>query len=42
MRPLSQSHIKRAEALQRQAWVRDRSWSRGTSGGLLSVRGAVP
>lgn len=41
MRPLSQSQIKRAEALKRQAWVQYRSWSRITSGVLLSVIGAV-
>ena len=40
-RPLSQSHIKREEALKRQAWVSYRSWSRLTSGVLLSVLGAV-
>jgi transposase len=40
-RPLSQSPLKRDEALKRQAWVRSRSWSRITSGGLLSVLGAV-
>src|SRR6058998_3995899 len=40
-RPLSQSQIKRAESLKRQAWVRYRSWSRVTSGVLLSVIGAV-
>jgi transposase len=40
-RPLSQSHIKREEALKRQAWVQYRSWSRITSGVLLSVIGAV-
>jgi len=41
-RPLSQSQIKRAESLKRQAWVQYRSWSRMTSGVLLSVIGAVP
>src|SRR5262245_21251318 len=41
LRPLSQSQLKRDEALKRQAWVRSRSWSRITSGVLLSVRGAV-
>jgi hypothetical protein len=41
IRPLSQSHIKREESLKRQAWVRYRSWSRITSGVLLSVIGAV-
>ena len=40
-RPLSQSQIKRAEALQRQTWLRYRSWSHITSGVLLSVLGAV-
>src|SRR2546427_1162835 len=40
-RPLSPSQIKRDEGLKRQAWVRYRSWSRVTSGVLLSVIGAV-
>jgi DDE superfamily endonuclease len=40
-RPLSQSHINREETLKRQTWVRYRSWSRITSGVLLSVLGAV-
>jgi transposase len=40
-RPLSQSQIKREESLKRQAWRRYRSWSRVTSGVLLSVIGAV-
>ena len=40
-RPLSQSQIKREESLKRQAWGRYRSWSRVTSGVLLSVIGAV-
>jgi hypothetical protein len=40
-RPLSQSQIKRDESLKRHAWVRSRSWSRVTSGVLLSVIGAV-
>jgi hypothetical protein len=40
-RPLSQTQIKREESLTRQAWVRSRSWSRVTSGVLLSVIGAV-
>ena len=40
-RPLSQRHITREEALNRQAWGPSRSWSRVTSGGLLSVLGAV-
>lgn len=41
IRPLSQSHIKREEAHKRQAWGQYRSWSRITSGVLLSVIGAV-
>src|SRR4030095_4157842 len=41
IRPLSQSQIKREEARKRQAWVQSRSWSRVTSGVLLSVIGAV-
>jgi hypothetical protein len=41
LRPLSQSQIKREETLKRQTWVRYRSWSRITSGVLLSVLGAV-
>ena len=41
IRPLSQSQIKRDEALKRQAWLQDRSWSRITSGVWLSVIGAV-
>jgi len=40
-RPLSQSQIKRAESLKRQAWLQYRTWSRITSGVLLSVIGAV-
>ena len=40
-RPLRPSQIKRDEALKRQAGVRYRSWSRVTSGVLLSVIGAV-
>ena len=40
-RPLSQSQIRRAESLKRQAWFRYRSWSRLTSGVLLRVMGAV-
>jgi len=40
-RPLSQSQRRREESLKRQAWVRSRSWSRGTSGVWLSVIGAV-
>ena len=41
LRPLSSSQIKRQEALKRQAWKTYRSWSRITSGVLLSVMGAV-
>jgi len=41
IRPLSQRQLKRDEARKRQAWVRYRSWSRITSGVLLSVLGAV-
>src|SRR5215216_1289585 len=41
IRPLSQSQIKREEARKRQAWRGYRSWSRVTSGGVLSVMGAV-
>ncbi len=41
IRPLSQSQIKREESLKRQAWLQYRSWSRITSGVLLSVIGAV-
>ncbi len=41
IRPLSQSQIKREEARKRQAWLQYRSWSRVTSGVLLSVLGAV-
>jgi hypothetical protein len=40
-RPLSQRQLKREEARKRQAWLRSRSWRRITSGGLLSVLGAV-
>jgi transposase len=40
-RPMSQSQIKRDESLKRQAWLQYRSWSRITSGVLLSVIGAV-
>jgi hypothetical protein len=40
-RPLSPSQIKRDEGLKRHAWVQYRSWSRITSGVLLSVIGAV-
>ena len=41
IRPLSQSQSKREEALKRQAWWQYRAWSRVTSGGVLSVLGAV-
>ena len=40
-RPLSHTQIKREEALKRQAWTQYRTWSRITSGVLLSVIGAV-
>jgi hypothetical protein len=40
-RPLSQSQIKREASLERHAWLQYRSWSRITSGVLLSVLGAV-
>ena len=40
-RPLSQRQINREEALKRQAWRSYRTWSRVTSGVLLSVIGAV-
>jgi hypothetical protein len=40
-RPLSHRQIKRDESLKRQAWGHYRSWSRVTSGVLLSVIGAV-
>ena len=40
-RPRSQSQIKRDESLKRHAWWQYRSWSRITSGVLLSVLGAV-
>src|SRR5262245_8874811 len=40
-RPLSQSQINREESLKRHAWLQYRSWSRITSGVLLSVIGAV-
>jgi hypothetical protein len=39
--PLSPRQIKRDESLKRQAWLQYRSWSRITSGVLLSVIGAV-
>ena len=38
---MRQRPINRDESLTRQAWRRYRSWSRVTSGVLLSVRGAV-
>ena len=41
IRPLSQSQSKREESHKRQAWLCYRSWSRVTSGVLLSVIGAV-
>jgi hypothetical protein len=41
LRPLSSSHLKRQEALKRKAWKTYRSWSRITSGVLLSIIGAV-
>ena len=41
IRPLSQSQITREESLKRHAWGQYRSWSRITSGVLLSVLGAV-
>ena len=41
IRPLRPSQIRREESLKRHAWVRYRSWSRVTSGVLLSVLGAV-
>src|SRR5499433_3911995 len=41
IRPLSQSQSKREESRKRQAWLSYRSWSRVTSGVLLSVIGAV-
>ena len=40
-RPLNQSQSNREEALKRQAWRGERSWSRVTSGVLRSVLGAV-
>ena len=36
-RPLSRSQIRREESLKRQTWARYRSWSRVTSGVVLSV-----
>ena len=41
LRPLRPSQIKRQEALKRQAWTTYRTWSRISSGVLLSVIGAV-
>jgi transposase len=41
IRPLRPSQIKREESLKRQTWVQYRSWSRITSGVLLSIIGAV-
>jgi transposase len=41
-RPLSQGQIKQQENRKRQMWLQYRSWSRITSGVLLSVLGAVP
>ena len=40
-RPLHHSHITREERRKRQAWLQYRTWSRTTSGVLLSVIGAV-
>jgi DDE superfamily endonuclease len=40
-RPLSHSRLNREERFKRQAWLQYRSWSRITSGVLLSVIGAV-
>ena len=40
-RPLSQSQLTRDESRKRHAWLQYRSWSRITSGVLLSVIGAV-
>jgi hypothetical protein len=40
-RPLSPSQITRDESRQRHAWLPYRSWSRITSGVLLSVIGAI-
>jgi transposase len=40
-RPLTQGQIKQEESRKRQTWVQSRSWSRITSGVLLSVIGAV-
>jgi hypothetical protein len=41
IRPLRPSQIKREESLKRQTWGQYRSWSRITSGVLLSIIGAV-
>ena len=41
LRPLSPSQIRHQEALKGQAWTTYRTWSRITSGVLLSVIGAV-
>ncbi len=41
MCPVSCEQVQREEARKRQAWVQYRSWSRVTSGVLLSVMGAV-
>ena len=41
IRPLSQGQITREESRKRQTWWQYRSWSRITSGVLLSVMGAV-
>jgi len=41
IRPLSQGQITREESRKRQTWWQYRSWSRITSGVLLSVIGAV-
>jgi len=41
IRPLSQGQITREESRKRQTWLPYRSWSRITSGVLLSVIGAV-
>jgi hypothetical protein len=40
-RPLSQGQIKQAESRKRQTWLQYRSWSRITSGVLLSVIGRL-
>ena len=41
LRPLRSSQIKHQEALKRQAWTTYRTWSRISSGVLMSVIGAV-